>query len=149
MAKSIMDQLTGYRVKVKKDGREIVNVPGILALPGLLVAPKASIIGMIAAPFLGCSVHLENEDGKTVDVGEAVKNAAETAADRASAAAKMVKEEMAKAWDAVSADDPEGCPLGEENEDEPADQEKKEDDIPTIRVNPEDSEDPEDPAKPE
>ena len=143
MAKSIIEELTGYRVKVKKDDKEIVNVPGILALPGLLVAPKVGIIGMIAAPLLGCSVHLENEDGKTVDVGKAVKDAAETVVDTATTAAKTVKEEIEKAWDAISADDPEGCPLGEENEDEPTDQEKKEDDIPTIKVNPDD------PTKPE
>ena len=143
MAKSIIEELTGYRVKVKKDGKEIVNVPGILALPGLLVAPKVGIIGMIAAPLLGCSVHLENEDGKTVDVGKAVKDAAETVVDTATSAAKTVKEEIEKAWDAISADDPEDCPLGEENEDEPTDQEKKEDDIPTIKVNPDD------PTKPE
>lgn len=143
MAKSIIEELTGYRVKVKKDDKEIVNVPGILALPGLFVAPKVGIIGMIAAPLLGCSVHLENEDGKTVDVGKAVKDAAETVVDTATTAAKTVKEEIEKAWDAISADDPEGCPLGEENEDEPTDQEKKEDDIPTIKVNPDD------PTKPE
>ena len=62
--KDFFDELNGYRVKVEKDGKEIVNMPGILALPGLLVAPKASIIGMIAAPLLGCSIHLENEKGK-------------------------------------------------------------------------------------
>ena len=31
MAKNFFDELTGYRVKVERDGREIVNVPGILA----------------------------------------------------------------------------------------------------------------------
>ena len=72
MAKNIIDELTGYRVKVKRDDKEIVNVPGILALPGLLMAPKAGIIGMIAAPLLGCSVHLEKEDGEEVDIGKAI-----------------------------------------------------------------------------
>ena len=65
--KNIFDELTGYRVKVEKDGKEIVNVPGILALPGLLAAPRAGIIGMVAAPLLGCSVHLENENGREID----------------------------------------------------------------------------------
>ena len=137
--KSFIDELTGYRVKVEKDGKEIVNVPGILALPGLLVAPKVSIIGMVAAPLLGCSVHLENENGKEVDIGKAVKDAANTVVDTATTAAKTVKEEIEKAWDELSADDPEGCPEGQENEDEPADQENTEDEIPTINVNPDDS----------
>lgn len=117
--KNLIDELTGYRVKVEKDGKEIVNVPGILALPGLLIAPKASIIGMVAAPLLGCSIHLENEDGKKVDIGKAVKDAAETVVDTAASAAKTVREEIGKAWDAMSADDPEACPEGKENEEEP------------------------------
>ena len=138
--KNIFDELTGYRVKVEKDGREIVNVPGILALPGLLAAPRAGIIGMVAAPLLGCSVHLENENGKEIDIGKAVKEAANTVADTATAAARTVKEEIEKAWDELSADDPEGCPEGQENEDDPADQDNTEDDIPTIDVKPNDSE---------
>ncbi len=119
MAKNMLDELTGYRVKVEREGREIVNVPGILALPGLLIAPKLSIAGMIAAPLLGCSIHLENEDGREMDLGKAVKEAAGTVAETAAAAAKTVREEINKAWDELSADDPEGCPEGEENEDGP------------------------------
>ena len=136
---SIIDELTSYRVKVEKDGTEIVNVPGILALPGALIAPKVSIIGTVAASLLGCNIHLENADGKKVDVSKAVKDAADTVADTAKTVAKTVKEEVEKAWDNLSADDPEGCPIGKENEDEPVDQ-KAEDDIPTIHVNPDDSE---------
>lgn len=138
--KNIIDELTGYRVKVEKDGKEIVNVPGILALPGLLAAPRAGIIGMVAAPLLGCSIHLENENGKDIDIGKAVKDAANTVADTAAATARTVKEEIEKAWDELSADDPEGCPVGQENEDEPANQDNTEDNIPTIEVKPDDSE---------
>ena len=95
--KSMIEELTGYRVKVERDGREIVNVPGILALPGVLIAPKASIIGAVAASLLGCSIHLENENGETVDVGKAMKEAADTVADTAKTAAKTVREEIEKA----------------------------------------------------
>ena len=140
MAKNIIDELTGYRIKIEKDGREIVNVPGILALPGVLIAPKASIIGTVLASLLGCDIHLENENGKAVNVSKAVKDAADTVVDTAKTAAKTVKEEMDKAWDAISADDPEECPIGEENEDEPADLDSAKDDIPTIQVKPDDSE---------
>ena len=138
--KSIIDELTAYRLKVARDGKEIVNVPGILALPGVLVAPKISIIGTIAASLLGCDIHLENENGKSVDIGKAVKDAAETVADTATTAAKTVRNEFEKAWDELSADDPEGCPLGEENEEEPSDQNSTEEDNPTIQVKPDDSE---------
>jgi hypothetical protein len=73
--KNFFEELTSYRVKVEKDGREIVNVPGIFALPGALIAPKLSIVGTVAASLLGCSIHLETEEGKGVDVGKAVKDA--------------------------------------------------------------------------
>ncbi len=120
--KNFFEELTSYRVKVEKDGREIVNVPGIFALPGALIAPKLSIVGTVAASLLGCSIHLENEEGKGVDVGKAVKDAADTVADAAKETARNVKEEIDRVWDALSADDPEECPEGEENEDEPADE---------------------------
>ena len=84
--KSIFDELTGYRLKVERDGKEVVNIPGIIALPGALLAPKASIIGAAAASLLGCSIHLEGEDGKNLDIGEKVKKAAGTVADTAAAA---------------------------------------------------------------
>ncbi len=138
--KSIIDELTAYRLKVARDGREIVNVPGILALPGVLIAPKISIIGTVAASLLGCDIHLENENGKKVDIAKAVKDAAETVADTATTAAKTVREEFEKAWDELSADDPEGCPLGEENEEEPSDENSTGEDVPNIQVKPDDSE---------
>ena len=138
--KNMIDELTAYRLKVARDGREIVNVPGILALPGVLIAPKISIIGTVAASLLGCDIHLENENGKKVDIAKAVKDAAETVADTATTAAKTVREEFEKAWDELSADDPEGCPLGEENEEEPSDENSTGEDVPNIQVKPDDSE---------
>ena len=135
MAKSFIEELTGYRVKVEKDGKEIVNVPGILAFPILLAAPKAGILGMAAAPLLGCNIHLENESGREVDISRAVKNAA----DNLENAARSVKETIEKAWDELSADDPEGCPFGMENEDEPDGEKNPEDDIPTIEVKPDET----------
>ena len=138
--KNIIDELTAYRLKVARDGREIVNVPGILALPGVLAAPKISIFGTIAASLLGCDIHLENENGKRIDIDKAVKDATETVADTATAAMKTVRDKFDKAWDELSADDPEGCPLGEENEEEPSNQNSTEEDNPTIQVKPDDSE---------
>ena len=135
--KSFMDELTGYRVKVERDGKELLNVPGILALPAALIAPKVSIIGTIAASLLGCSIHLEGSDGKEVDVGETVRKTAETVAETAGNVAKTVREEVEKAWESVSADYPEECPAGKENEEDEAD---PEDGIPSIEVKPDDPE---------
>ena len=132
--KSFFDELTGYRVKVVRNGKEIVNVPGILALPGLLIAPKMSLIGMVAAPLMGCELHVENDDGKTVDVGNAVRQAADAVVDTAKKTARTVKEEMDKAWEAVSADDP------ETEEEEAAEAPETETDVPEVKVESDDSE---------
>ena len=137
---SFIDELTSYRIKVEKDGKEIMNTPGILALPGALIAPKMSIIGTVAASLLGFNIHLEKADGKNVDVSKAVKDAADTVADTAKTVVKSVKEEIEKAWNDISADDPEECPLGEENDEEPADQSETDGDIPTIQVETDDPE---------
>ena len=137
--------MTQYRLKVEKDGKSVVNVPGIFALPGLLMAPKLSIVGLFAAPLLGMKVRLENEDGKDVDVEGAVRKAAEAVKETVTTATKSIKEEMDKAWEAISADDPEAdCPETAEEDgsvQETADEpEKHEDqDPPTIEVKPDDS----------
>ena len=47
--KNFFETLTQYRLKVEKDGENILNVPGLFALPGLLIAPKLSLTGLIAA----------------------------------------------------------------------------------------------------
>lgn len=146
MAKSIFDELTGYRLKVERDGREIVNIPGIMALPGALIAPKMSIIGTVAASLLGCDIHLEGEDGGDVNIADTVRKAAETVADTAKETAKTIKEEMDRAWESVSADDPsdetdDDPPRAEDESGEEIAQEPEQDSrIPTIQVNPDDSE---------
>ncbi len=122
MAKSFVDELFGYRVKVERDGKEVVNIPGILALPGLLVSPRMSILGMVAAPLLGCKIRVENEDGGEVDLGKKVQEAAETVVDTAKKTARTIEEEINRAWESVSADDPEEATdsdASDEQEDEP------------------------------
>ena len=96
--RNFFEALTQYRLKVVKDGKTVVNVPTIFALPGLLMAPKLSIAGLVAAPLLGLKVHLENEDGKTVNVEDAVRKAADAVRESVDTAAKTIKEEMDKAF---------------------------------------------------
>lgn len=153
--RNIIDELTRYRVKVERDGKPVMDVPGILCLPGLLAAPRLGIAGMVAAPLLGYSVHLENRDGKPVDLEEAIRKTAETISETAADTAEKIKEAMDKAWQETSVDDTESgedkkdqeeedSPAGaaESNEEIVEDLEKQEeDDIPTIEVKPDDDSD--------
>ncbi len=140
--KSFIEKLTQYRLKVEKNGKSVVDMPGIFALPGMFIAPKLSIAGLIAAPVLGFKVHLENEDGEAVDVEGAVRKAAEAVKDSVTTATKTIKEEMDKAWEAVSADDPEENAAEEAMEQiEEELKTQEEDGTPVIEVKPdEDSE---------
>jgi hypothetical protein len=151
--KSFFETLTQYRLRVEKDGKDVVNVSSIFALPGLLMAPKLSITGLIAAPLLGLKVHLESEDGEAVDMEEAVRKAAEAVKESVVSTTKTIKEEMDKAWEAVSSDYPEEDVTedAEENEEAPEEKDVSNDDIveelkaheendtPTIEVKPDDS----------
>ena len=153
--KSLFETLTQYRLKVEKDGKDVVNVSSIFALPGLLMAPKLSITGLIAAPLLGFKVHLESEEGEKVNMEDAVLKAAEAVKESVAATTRTIKEEMDKAWEALSSDYPEEATEdkedAEENEKSPevndASNEDiveelkahEEDDVPTIEVKPEDS----------
>ena len=160
--KNIFETLTQYRLKLEKDGKNVADVPSILALPALLVAPKLSIAGLVAAPLLGMKVHVETEDGSEVDVGGAVRDAAQSVGKSVSAAAKTFKEEIDKAWEAASADDPEEAEAEDEADEareaeaeateaakaaeenlqdivEDLEKQEKEEEVPTIKVNPEDS----------
>ncbi len=105
--KNFFETLTQYRLKVEKDGKSVLNVPGIFALPGMLMMPKLSITGLIAAPLLGLKVHLESDGGETVDMEEAVRKTAETVKETVTTASRTIREEIDKAWETVSADDPE------------------------------------------
>ena len=146
--RNFFETLTQYRLKVEKDGKDVVNVPGLLALPGLLAAPKLSIAGLVAAPLLGLKVHLENENGDDVDVEDAVRKAAEAVKESVTTATKNIREEMDKAWEAMSADDPEED-AAEGNDEDTAEEgaepvggacgEHEESDVPTIDVKSDDS----------
>ena len=134
---NILEDLTRYRVKVEKDGKEVVNIPGILCIPGLLTAPKMSILGMIAAPLLGCNIHVEDAKGIETDIENAVKNAAKTVSDTAEKAVKTIREELDKAWESLSAEDEtEKADDTAEDIAEDTAEEPETDDIPTIRVKP-------------
>ena len=146
--KNFFETLTQYRLKVEKDGENILNVPGLFALPGLLIAPKLSLTGLIAAPLLGLKIHVENEAGKVVDMEDAVRKAAETVKESVTTTTKTLREEIDKVWESVSADDPEenaaedADETPEETETEnPSNEEIEQDlkkheenDIPTIEV---------------
>lgn len=94
--KNFFETLTQYRLKVEKDGENILNVPGLFALPGLLIAPKLSLTGLIASPLLGLKIHVENETGEVVDMEDAVRKAAETVKESVTTTTKTLRKKSTK-----------------------------------------------------
>ena len=151
--KNLFETLTQYRLRVEKDGKDVVNVSSLFALPGLLMAPKLSLAGLIAAPLLGLRVHLESEDGEAVDVEDAVRKATDAVKESVVSTGRTIKEQVDKAWEAVSSDYPEE--ETPENEEENAESPEakdvsnediveelkahEEEDVPTIEVKSDDS----------
>jgi hypothetical protein len=151
--KSFFETLTQYRLRVEKDGKDVVNVSSLFALPGLLMAPKLSLTGLIAAPLLGLRVHLESEDGETVDMEDAVRKATDAVKESVVSTGRTIKEQVDKAWEAVSSDYPEEEALENEEENAESPEAKdvsnediveelkahEEEDVPTIEVKSDDS----------
>ena len=147
--RNFFETLTQYRLRVEKDGKDVVNVSSLFALPGLLMAPKLSLAGLIAAPLLGLRVHLESEAGEPVDVEDAVRKAADAVKESVVSTTRTIKEQVDKAWEAVSSDYPEEeAPENAEsleakdvsNEDIVEElKAHEEEDAPTIEVKPDDS----------
>ena len=151
--KNFFETLTQYRLRVEKDGKDVVNVSSLFALPGLLIAPKLSLTGLIAAPLLGLRVHLESEDGEHVDVEEAVRKAAGAVKESVASTTRTIREQMDKAWGPVSSDDAEEDATQDTEENAEASgtndvsnediveelKAHEEDDVPTIEVKPDDS----------
>lgn len=72
------------RIKVKKDGEIILNVPVTAGILGVVIAPIASIVGVVAAFGFKCVIEIVREDGTILDVSDAVTDAVGTVAEKGS-----------------------------------------------------------------
>ena len=61
-AKSFLQKLYHFRVKVDKKGKPIINVSSIFGLFALIFAPHVTIIGTVAALLMGYQFRFESED---------------------------------------------------------------------------------------
>lgn len=72
------------RIQVKKDGELVLNVPVNAGIVGVVIAPLASVVGVVAAFGFKCTIEVIKTDGTIIDVSDAVTDAMGTVAEKSS-----------------------------------------------------------------
>lgn len=72
------------RVQVKKDDEMVLNVPVNAGIVGMVIAPLASVVGVVAAFGFKCVIEVVKTDGTIIDVSDAVSDAVGTVAEKSS-----------------------------------------------------------------
>ena len=83
------------RIQVKKDGEMVLNVPVNVGLVGVVIAPLASVVGVVAAFGFKCTIEVIRTDGTIIDVSDAVTDAMGTVAEKSSVVMEEMKEKGA------------------------------------------------------
>jgi hypothetical protein len=60
--KALIQQGNINRIKIKQDGKVLVEIPVTAGVIGAVLAPQLAIIGAIAALFTQCTVEIEKND---------------------------------------------------------------------------------------
>lgn len=72
------------KIQVKKDGELVLNVPVNAGIVGVVIAPIASVVGVVAAFGFKCVIEVVKTDGTIIDVSDAVTDAMGTVAEKSS-----------------------------------------------------------------
>lgn len=96
-AKSFLQKLYRFRVKVDKKGKPIINVSSIFGLFALIFAPHVTIIGTVAALLMGYQFRFESEDMDDKELEERIRKAAQNVKNGAASAVKSIQTEISKA----------------------------------------------------
>ena len=82
--KDLINKGNVSKVQVKKDGELILNVPVNAGIVGVMIAPLASVVGVVAAFGFKCTIEVIKTDGTIIDVSDAVTDAMGTVAEKSS-----------------------------------------------------------------
>ncbi|MDO4745042.1 MAG: DUF4342 domain-containing protein [Bacillota bacterium] len=87
------------RIQVKKDGELVLNVPVNAGLVGVVIAPLASVVGVVAAFGFKCVIEVVKTDGTIIDVSDAVTDAVGNVAEKSSSFIGDVKEKSVEYYE--------------------------------------------------
>ena len=80
---------------MKRDDELILNVPVNAGIVGLVIAPIASVVAVVAAFGFKCTIEVIKDDGTIIDVSDAVTDAMGTVVEKGSTVAGEMKEKGA------------------------------------------------------
>lgn len=70
------------KIQVKRDDELILNVPVNAGIVGLVIAPIASVVAVVAAFGFKCTIEVIKDDGTIIDVSDAVTDAMGTVVEK-------------------------------------------------------------------
>lgn len=115
------------RIQVKRDGELILNVPVNAGIVGAVIAPIASVIGVVAAFGFKCIIEVVKEDGTIIDVSDAVTDAMGSVAEKSSEIAEGVKEKSTEIYQKAQEKGSEIYSKGKEKAEDAVDKIRKDD----------------------
>ncbi len=80
------------KIQVKKDDEMILNVPVNAGIVGVVIAPLASVVAVVASFGFKCTIEVVKDDGTIIDVSDAVTDAMGTVVEKGSNVVDEVKE---------------------------------------------------------
>lgn len=86
------------KVQVKKDDEIILNVPVNAGIVGVVIAPLASVVAVVAAFGFKCTIEVIKDDGTIIDVSDAVTDAMGTVMEKSSGVVDGVKEKSVEIY---------------------------------------------------
>lgn len=86
------------KIQVKKDSEIVLNVPVNAGLVGVVIAPIAAVVAVVAAFGFKCVIEIIKDDGTIIDISDAVTDAMESVAEKSSNVAEEVKEKSASIY---------------------------------------------------
>lgn len=89
------------RILIKKDGEIIMNLPVNAGIVAGVVAPWASLFGVVAAFGFKCEIEVVKDDGSILDVSEMTNEKIGVAVEKGSVIANELKEKGAAVYETV------------------------------------------------
>lgn len=86
------------KIQVKKDGEIALNVPVNAGIVGIVIAPIAAVVAVVAAFGFKCTIEIIKDDGTIIDISDAVTDAVGTVAEKSSSVADEMKERGAELY---------------------------------------------------
>jgi len=76
--KKVLKKGNATKISIKKNNETIINIPVTAGLVGAFIAPFLTAAGVTVALLAQCSVEIQQDDGKIIDINEHVEDGMET-----------------------------------------------------------------------